>query len=77
MCRVVLPEELISTAGDWDPVARKLTVVPYRDRTWGWHNTSSERGPSGMFNLPSGAAEYNVVTWATPTIDIYFNEVCR
>lgn len=73
--RVYQPELAIATAGEWDPVLRKLRLVPSRDPIWAFNYTSSERAPGGAFWLPSGAGHFNQFAYEAVRLDIFFNEV--
>lgn len=66
-------EVLHSTAGDWDPVERKLRIYIYGERIWGFEDTTTVVQDCA---LPfSGASHVNFQTSFETTLDIYMNEV--
>eukprot|EP00884_Botryococcus_braunii_P013961 jgi/Botrbrau1/22566/Bobra.176_1s0002.1 len=65
-------EVLHSTAGDWDPVQRKLRIYIYGERIWGFESSDSVVEDCA---LPfSGASHVNFQTSFETTLDIYMNE---
>eukprot|EP00884_Botryococcus_braunii_P004156 jgi/Botrbrau1/13741/Bobra.0356s0017.1 len=65
-------EVLHSTAGDWDPVQRKLHITNYAERIWGFESTSSVI--EDCWFAFSGASHMNFFTTFEATLDIYMNE---
>lgn len=72
--RIDFPGEVLhSTAGDWDPLQRKLHLTNYAERIWGFESTSSVK--LDCWFAFSGAAHMNFFTTFEATLDIYMNEV--
>jgi hypothetical protein len=71
--RIAYPEQVISPAGEWNPLLRRLVVTVYGPRNWAGYGTSSEwDGTSWSF---SGAARLNAFVSTMHTVHAYLNEV--
>jgi hypothetical protein len=74
VCRTPSPEEIISWAGEWNPVTKTQTVRPGQDGVWAGYDTSSERLDNGLWSL-SAASLFNTMQTLIWTLNVKFNEV--